>query len=156
MQAFSETDPRTWMVDAIPEGYEWREFSKELGEDHLYAPDGRDLSAAYQVRAEKAHERGMTLTEYDEYEAQPRFTFRDKQDAILACHALVSMAQLRLCRMKKYTAGAVTNSASSLDLAAEIGSWLCETKQEELTEDELSLLLTLSEVAEHIVEDHLS
>ena len=38
------TDPGTW---AEGNGYVWREFDSDAGEWHFYAPDGRDLSAAY-------------------------------------------------------------------------------------------------------------
>lgn len=45
---FSETDPATWSPETPPVGYAWRDVKQYLpGELHLFAPDGRDLSAAY-------------------------------------------------------------------------------------------------------------
>lgn len=47
MREFDEHDPSTWGVLNLPDGYEWRDFDSEMGEEHLYAPDGRDLTLAY-------------------------------------------------------------------------------------------------------------
>lgn len=42
---FDESDPVTWRQRDLPTGYEWREFDAASGEEHLYAPDGRDVTA---------------------------------------------------------------------------------------------------------------
>lgn len=40
---FTESDPATWEV--LPDGYYWAEIDATTGEHHLFAPDGRDVSA---------------------------------------------------------------------------------------------------------------
>ncbi len=42
-EPFSESDPSTW-VGTLPEGYAWRDTGDDAGEQHLFAPDGRNLS----------------------------------------------------------------------------------------------------------------
>lgn len=42
---FDESDPMTW--GDLPHGYTWREIDVHSGEHHLFAPDGRDVSAMY-------------------------------------------------------------------------------------------------------------
>lgn len=46
--AFDESDASTW--NDLPEGYEFREVDAVNGESHLFAPDGRDVSATHYAR----------------------------------------------------------------------------------------------------------
>lgn len=44
MCAFIETDPATW--GTLPDGYHWEIVDESTGEEHLFSPDMRDVSAA--------------------------------------------------------------------------------------------------------------
>lgn len=41
---FNESDPATWSMSALPDGYRVLPWDHITGEHHLHAPDGRDLS----------------------------------------------------------------------------------------------------------------
>lgn len=43
---FSETDPASWSPALLPPGYRWVEADRETGEEHLFSPDGRNLTRA--------------------------------------------------------------------------------------------------------------
>lgn len=49
MKTFDEQDPSTWQIDLIPAGYEIRTVSPTTREQHLFSPDGRDLSGRYML-----------------------------------------------------------------------------------------------------------
>jgi len=57
---FEESDPATWTY--LPSGYQVRDYNAATGEMHLYAPDGRDVTDAYETRREtEQYERRMAV-----------------------------------------------------------------------------------------------
>jgi hypothetical protein len=53
---FDESNPTTWN-EPLPHGYAWREVAPGAAELHLYAPDGRDLTAMADAQPREATDR---------------------------------------------------------------------------------------------------